>query len=144
MKRTRTGSAITMILSLLLLASTASAAGGIVRNELGNNVLNMKITPYYLYTDSISASLSFSGGNASCGGVISPSGTESVSITVTLYKKNGSSWNYVDSWSGSSTDGRSATASGSSAVSSGTYKVFVSGDVGGKEFPTKSVTKTKK
>ena len=61
-----------------------------------------------------------------------------------LVQENGSSWAYVNAWSDSATGGNEAYASGSSTVSSGTYKVTASGNVGGgKEYPSKSVTKTK-
>ena len=102
------------------------------------------MTPFYTYTDRITVNLSFSGDKAVCSGSVYPEGTYSASVTVTLYKKNGSSWTYVNSWSDSATGGNEAYACGSSTVSSGTYKVTASGHVGGgKEYPSKSVTKTK-
>jgi len=102
------------------------------------------ITLDYAYTYSVTATLSFSNGKANCSGSVTPSGTDSVSVTVTLYQKNGSSWNTVTSWSGSSTNGHQAAAGGSISVEDGTYKVKTAGNVGnGKEKPTKSVTRTK-
>lgn len=120
----------------------SSNADGDISGE-GANALVI-ITPFYTYTSNISASLTFSGDKAVCSGSVLPTGTYSASVTVTLYKKNGSSWAYVSSWSDSATGGNEAYASGSSTVGSGTYKVTVSGNVGGgKEYPSKSVTKTK-
>lgn len=97
----------------------------------------------YEMTDMIRAELSFDGGKAVCYGVVRPSDSYNCSITVTLYKKNGSGWDYVDSWSGSATGGQQASAGGSASVGSGTYKVVASGNVANKEYPSKSVTKTK-
>lgn len=102
------------------------------------------IMPRYSYTSSISASLSFSGNTANCSGIVTPSQGHNVSVTVTLYRQNGSSWVYVASWSGSATGGASAGAGGSANVSSGTYKVVTKGNVGnGLEYPTKTITRTK-
>lgn len=105
-----------------------------------------EIMPRYSYTSYVSAGLSFSGNVANCSGAVSPSGDDDASVTVTLYRQNGSSWDYVTSWSGSATDGSIAAAGGSVNVGSGsgTYKVTTRGNVGhGKEYPTKSVTRTK-
>lgn len=104
-----------------------------------------KITPRYSYTSSITAGLSFSGNTANCSGSVSPSGYDKVSVTVTLYRQNGSSWVYITSWSGSASNGATAAAGGSvSNVSSGTYKVVTKGNVGnGLEYPTKTITRTK-
>lgn len=96
----------------------------------------------YEYTQAIGVSLSFSGGKANCSGYVKPRGSEWASISVTLYKKNGTNWNIVQSWSGNATGGATAAASGSASVSQGTYKVVATGNVGGMESPTKSITKT--
>ena len=96
----------------------------------------------YDYTQAIGVSLSLSGGKANCSGYVKPRGSEWASIRVTLYRKNGSNWTYIQSWTGSATGGVTASASGSVSVSQGTYKVVAFGNVGGKEFPTKSITKT--
>ncbi|MCH5259867.1 MAG: hypothetical protein J1F18_08945 [Lachnospiraceae bacterium] len=97
----------------------------------------------YSHTEDISASLSFSGNIAKCNGVVFPIENVDVTVTVSLYKQNGSSWTLLDSWSGSAKNGYAASASGTKTVSSGTYKVVTYGNVGGLEFPTASITKTK-
>ena len=109
--------------------------------EAKQNDGDQAIMPMYEYTDSITASLSFSGGKAYCSGIVSPLGNYKSFITVTLYMKNGNGWSKIDSWSGSATNGNSASASGFSTVERGTYKVISSGNVNGKEFPTKSITR---
>ena len=102
------------------------------------------ISPRYSYTSLVTAGLSFSGNTANCTGGVTPSGNYSVSVTVSLYRQNGSSWDYITSWYGNSTGGATATAAGSINVGSGTYKVVTKGNVGnGLEYPTKTVTRTK-
>ncbi|MBR2923726.1 MAG: hypothetical protein IKC28_01745 [Clostridia bacterium] len=102
------------------------------------------ITPRYSYTSYITAGLDINGSTADCSGTVKPSGNYSVSVTVSLYRQNGSSWDYVTSWYGSSTGGKTAGAGGSVNVGSGTYKVVTRGNVGnGMEYPTKSVIRTK-
>lgn len=101
------------------------------------------VSPRYSYTQTISATLSFDGGKAHCSGAVKPSGNYNCSITVTLYKQNGNDWDYITSWSGDATGGDKASAGGSVNVGSGTYKVTASANVAGKEFPTKSVIRTK-
>lgn len=96
----------------------------------------------YQYTDAITGNLSLSGGTAYCSGSVDPKGTYSASVTLNLYRQNGSSWTYITSWSGSATGGAKANASGSIYVGSGTYKLVVKGNVGnGLEYPT--ITKIK-
>jgi hypothetical protein len=96
----------------------------------------------YQYTDAISGSLNVSGGVAYCSGSVDPKGTYSATVTINLYRQNGSSWTYITSWSGSASGGAKASASGNIYVGSGTYKLVVKGNVGGGlEYPT--ITKTR-
>ncbi|MEG1093248.1 MAG: hypothetical protein RSE38_18060, partial [Acinetobacter sp.] len=104
---------------------------------------SLTMSPRYSYTQTITATLAFDGGKAHCSGAVKPSGDYDCTIVVTLYKQNGTNWNYVTSWSGSATGGDKASAGGAVSVGSGTYKVVASGNVAGKEFPSKSVTRTK-
>lgn len=101
------------------------------------------ISPRYSFTTSITAALSFSGGTANCSGLVIPSGSYNSSITVTLYRQNGSSWDYVTSWYGSASGSSSASAGGSVYVGSGTFKVTAKGVIGnGLERPTTSVIRS--
>lgn len=100
------------------------------------------IQPRYSYTNKAVAELSFSGGKANCGGYVQPSGKYDTSVTVTLYKKNGTKWDYITSWSGSATGGHMAIASGSITVSRGTYKVVTSGNVQNLEYPSAKIERT--
>lgn len=104
---------------------------------------SLVISPRYSYTQTITATLAFDGGKAGCSGAVKPSGNYECTIVVTLYKQNGTKWDYITSWSGSAANGDKAAAGGTVSVGSGTYKVVASANVGGKEFPSKSVTRTK-
>ena len=98
----------------------------------------------YVYTNQVFAYLSFSGDTAYCGGSVNPSGQYGTTVRVSLYKRNGSVWSFIKSWSGSATNGNTASASGTVTVSAGTYKVTTRGNIGGGlEYPSTSVTKTK-
>lgn len=102
------------------------------------------ITPCYTYTSSIIANLTISGNTANCSGTVDPYSSYNATISVTLYKKNGNRWIYLASWSGSSTNGNTASAGGSHSIGTGTYKVVAYGNVGnGIEHPSASVIKTK-
>lgn len=86
-------------------------------------------TPYYMNVSSIYSSLSFSGRSGECIGAISALSGSTISATLTLYKKVGSSWSYVTSWSQSSSSS-SLTISGYYTVSSaGIYRVVINGTV---------------
>jgi hypothetical protein len=136
--------ALILMTGIATLASAAElpvylASGGIVKAPLSSVYHVM-----YAYTSHVTAVLTFSGNKAKCVGTVSPSGTYDASLTVTLYKKNGSKWTSIASWSGSAKGGRTASAGGSATVTSGTYKVTTRGKIGtGLEYPTSSVTKTK-
>lgn len=125
---------------VVLLVSLALVLIGVTALAQGND---NQIQPRYSYTTAIGAGLEFSGRTAICEGFVTPTYTDNVSLTVTLYRQNGSDWDYVASWSGSATGGATAGAGGSVTVGTGTYKVTTRGNVGGKEFPTKSITRTK-
>jgi len=100
------------------------------------------VSPCYTNTHSIYASLNIAGGTASCFGKVSPYGEKSCSIIVTLYKKAGSNWKYVASWSASAKNGSRATASGTANISKGTYKVVSVGYVDGERTEAETAEKT--
>ncbi len=132
--------ALVALLVLGLFAVVLVADAGFIDQ---GNYDSKAIEPFYTHTYSIAAYLGFQGNNAICSGEVCPKNNDFASITVTLYKQNGSKWEYIDSWSGSATGGSAASASGSVIVSSGTYKVVANGNVGNKEFPSASTIKTK-
>lgn len=130
----------TGIIFLLLLTTFVLSANA-------EQVVRMRMPPKYSlmydHTATIQAKLSFDGNTANCKGTILPSDSLDVTIMVSLYKQNGTSWTLLESWTSSSTGGVVASASGARTVGAGTYKVVTTGNVGGLEFPTTSVTKTK-
>ena len=136
-----------LIVLMLMVILNANAIAAPYPLEFTNphmgNARSVIVSPRYSYTQTISATLSFDGGKAHCSGAVKPSGDYNCSITVTLYKQNGANWDYVTSWYGSATGGDKASAGGSISVGSGTYKVTASANVAGKEFPTKSIIRTK-
>lgn len=128
-----------------IIISLVFVTGAISANAEQVSVMRIpqQYAPLYNHTNSISANLSFDGNTAKCYGTIYPSEVIDIMITVSLYRQNGSSWTLLDSWSSSATGGGRAYVSGTKTVGSGTYKVVTTGNVGGLEFPTTSVTKTK-
>ena len=124
---------ISLLVSAILMTILCSKAIA----TINSSEHSITITPRYSYTQT------FSGGKAQCSGAVKPSGNYNCSIIVTLYKQNGSDWDYITSWFGSATGGERASAGGSKTVGSGTYKVVSSADVAGKEFPSKSVIREK-
>ena len=95
---------ISLLVAILLLVSFGSVGlasmdnpdtvGDVVSEDNDARVI---IMPFYTYTSNVSVGLTFSGEKAICSGSIMPTGTYSASVTVTLYKKNSSSWTYVNS-----------------------------------------------
>ena len=75
----------------------------------------------------ISAALKISGSTAKCVGDITLKSGYSGTLTVTLQRKNGNSWFYVNSWSGNVPTGGSKRIVGTQSLSiHGTYRVKVS------------------
>ena len=88
----------------------------------------MTVSARWTNTTNISCDLVFSGRTATCKGDIDALPGSTISGTLTLYKKNGSSWNYVTSWNKNS--GALLSISEKYTVSSaGTYRVVLSGTV---------------
>ncbi len=101
------------------------------------------ISPLYLYTRMVKASLSISdSGKATCVGYIKASNVKSdISMTVTLYKKSGTSWIKVTGWSDSNS-GQILEIEKIRQVSEGTYKVVVTGTVTNSEGKKEEVKAT--
>lgn len=80
---------------------------------------DIPITPFWINTSSIVCDLVFSGKTATCTGSVDAYSGATISATLTLYKVNGSSREYVTSWTKSSAI--------SSLCFNETYKVSSSG-----------------
>jgi hypothetical protein len=87
------------------------------------------VAPAYLYTRNVKATLTISeNGQATCLGAIRANSQSDISLTVTLYKKSGSYWYKVASWSNSAS-AISLKIEKKYTVSQGTYKVVTHGSV---------------
>lgn len=86
-----------MVFVGVMLLTISSSAFAAVKDDA--------ISPLYLYTRRVTASLSISdSGQATCSGYVKANSSESgISITITLYKQSGKSWSKVTSWSTSGT-----------------------------------------
>lgn len=101
-----------------------------------------EVSPMFIYIRTTLAELSINGSSASCiGGVWAYSPNSSCTITMCLQKQNGSSWTNLKTWTGDGSG--SATLSETYTISSGTYRVYVSGNVEGEPYSVKSPTKIK-
>ena len=81
-----------MVLVGIMLLTISGSAFAAVKDDT--------VSPLYLYTRKVKASLTISdSGKATCVGHIKANNMKSdISMTVTLYKKSGSSWTKVTGW----------------------------------------------
>lgn len=122
-----------VILFLLFAVMVAWCSSGYAISE-GNSV-----QPLYDLTRTCNAMITISeDGMAQCSGrIIATNRTDSVSITLTLYRKVGNSWSIVTSWSVRN-QLYHVFISETYKVSSGTYKVQLSGTVVASDGTTES------
>ena len=87
--------------------------------------------PYYIYTDSLTLSITYSGSTVQTSLFIRGKTTvNKINGTLNLYKKNGTSYNLVKQWSVSSSGNTlNTTKSYSGAKKGETYKAVFSGTV---------------
>ena len=129
----KTKRVIALMLAVLACISALSVSAiwtGQVATEERASLTAGQIALFWVNTSSVSCTLNFSGNKAACSAIVSGmSGTTKITGTLTLYRQSGSSWVYVDSWSGSS-DSSVLRFSESAMVSSGyNYKVVVNASV---------------
>lgn len=101
-----------------------------------------EISVQYVKTRRITATLTLQDGVATCTGKLYPLDDQACSITVTLYKKNGSGWDAVQSWSANASGGGYAIVSKTRSVGRGTYKVVSEGLVDGEKSTKESSVQT--
>jgi len=127
-------------IAMLLALSALFSIGSSVCAYNGENIAS----PYYLYASSVESTLTVAGGTAYCESIITGDNTVTqIYATQYLEKKNGSKWDYVDSWS-NSVKGKSLTISNSKDnLSGGTYRVRTVGTVysGSKSEPVSDTSK---
>lgn len=114
----KTGILITLLFALLgLFAAQAWAQG--------------EMQPLYNDTNRASASLSISGGSATCLGKVKPDGaSQSASISMRLQQKKDGRWTNIATWTGSASGGKTASLSKTRSVEKGyNYRLYVSGTI---------------
>jgi len=122
MQMTRKHRIITFLLAVMLLLTQC-----IVCAENLSTSENEPLPSRYQAIAQISAALKITGNTAKCIGDIALKSGYSGTLTVTLQRKNGNSWVYVASWTGSVPTGGSKTIVGTKSLSiHGTYRVKVS------------------
>lgn len=128
MKSLRISAFVFTIIMIVLVPCTAFAA----RDDSASML--------YQYTRIVTASLSISdAGQATCRGFVRASSPGSdISFTITLYRKSGTSWSKVTSWSNSDTSLILEIVK-NRQVSAGTYKVKLTGSVTDSEGNTESI-----
>lgn len=111
-----------MVLVGVILFAVSSSAFAAVKGDT--------VSPFYLYTRRVNASLSISdSGKATCSGYVKANSSGgSISITITLYRQSGKSWSKVTSWSVSGTS-QILDIEKNKQVTEGTYKVVLTGSV---------------
>jgi len=93
---------------------------------------NIEITPFYLYTGSMTNSLIITGNTASCKTVVTGLSTVTkIETTQYLQIQSGNSWVNVSgaSWSSSATSTRLSMTNEKSGLSSGTYRLYAESTV---------------
>ena len=122
MRMTRKHKIIAFLLAVMLLLTQC-----IVCAENLSTSENEPLPSRYQAIAQISAAIKITGNTAKCIGDIALKNGYSGTLTVTLQRKNGNSWVYVDSWTGSVPTGGSKTIVGTKSLSiHGTYRVKVS------------------
>lgn len=134
------------VLTFLTLVVVLGAVASLTISAKANTPESYGIVSFsvqYSYTDAIGVNLSFNENTAQCSGFVLPSGFYKVYATLTLYKQVISGWQYLASWAGNASGGLPVSIVGEAAVSNGTYKLVIRGNVSGLEYPTSTVIKTK-
>lgn len=122
MRMTRKYRIIAFLLAVLLLLTQC-----IVCAENLNSSEDEPLPSRYQAIAQISASLKISGNSAKCSGFVALKSGYSGTLTVTLQRKNGNTWAYVNSWTGNVPTGGLKRVVGTQTLSiHGTYRVKVS------------------
>lgn len=126
---------LSMVLVGVMLLAISSSAIAAVKDNM--------VSPLYLYTRKATAQLLISdSGKATCtGSIVATSKESDISMTVTLYRKSGSTWAKVTAWS-DSISSQALQIEKNRQVSEGTYKVVLTGTVTNSEGKKESVNST--
>lgn len=93
------------------------------------SLFSITVSARWVNTMGISCSLTFSSRTATCTGEIDALPGSTISGTLSLYKKNGSSWDYVTSWNKNSSSSSLTFIEKYTVSSAGTYRVMLTGTV---------------
>ena len=93
------------------------------------SLFSTTVSARWVNTMGISCEVTFSSRTATCNGDIDALSGSTISGTLTLYKKNGSSWDYVTSWNKSSSSSSLTINEKYTVNSAGTYRVTLTGTV---------------
>ncbi len=100
------------------------------------------IEPKYLNTAHIVANLLIEGNTAYAASSVTAKKVCKISVVMRLQRKEGTSWNTIYSWIGSSTNGTKSMDGSYTLKERGTYRVYTSFDVGGEQLTYTSPTRT--
>ena len=94
------------------------------------SLLCVCVSARYINVTAIKCDLSFSGRVATCSGNITALSGSTIDATLTLYRKNGSNWDYVTSWTKySAMPVLNFSNEKYTVPSAGTYKVVITATV---------------
>jgi len=128
MKTKRIASFLLVCLLTAGMLSFSSVSANSIRQD-GKILEIIPIMPTWTHTTRIISDVTFSGRTATCTGSISALTGATISATLTLYKQNGSSWDYVTSWSKTSSTAFLSFNETHTVNSAGTYRTVISGTV---------------
>ncbi len=100
------------------------------------------LQPRYENTINISANLAIEGNTAYAVSSVTAKKVCKISVVMRLQRKEGTSWNTIYSWIGSSTNGTKVMERSYTLKERGTYRVYTSFDVAGEQLTFTSPTKT--
>lgn len=116
---------------VLIVLLTIIICGSTIALCEDNKEINVIDSNRYSQTRRIYAGLSINAGISCCTGSVTPNNTQSCSLIMRLYKKNGSVWSVVQTWTASATGGQTAYLCKYFSVSPGIYLVVSEGNVAG-------------
>lgn len=100
------------------------------------------ISPYYVNTIRISANLAINGSTATANANVTAKKVCSISVTMRLQRKEGSSWHTVVSWVGGANAASKSMTKTYSLSTRGTYRVNASFNVAGEALTENSASRT--
>lgn len=129
---------LSMLLCSLILCMTFST---IIYASTNNN--SETVQPRWTTLSTVNASLTITDSNAYCKTTVTTGSRCTITATMKLQKKSGSSWVTVKTWTGSATDAVRLSLGKNYTISSGTYRVYSTVSANGETATAISASKTK-